>query len=71
MEKQNSKDSQQKENNEGEIVKLGTNIIGKDHEFAYISGTEVMCKKCPLGYVVGAETTVKDGHIYIKNKLVI
>lgn len=40
------------------------NIIKGEHTFDYISGTEVMCRKCPLGYIVGPEEHIKDGHIY-------
>ncbi len=54
-----------------EMVTLKPNIACSDHEFDYISGTEVQCRKCPLGYGVTPETTVKDGHIYIKGELVI
>jgi hypothetical protein len=46
-------------------------IIKGEHEFDYISGTEVMCKKCPLGYVLTPGSQVKDGHIYIENKLLV
>jgi hypothetical protein len=56
---------------EGELVKLGPNLITGEHNFTYISGTEVQCTKCPLGYVVGANTEIKDGHIYIENKFLV
>ncbi len=54
-----------------QMVTLGKNIIGKDHHFVYVSGTEVECTKCPLGYGVTPETTIKDGHIYIEDELII
>lgn len=54
-----------------QLVKLGPNIITGEHNFIYTSGTEVECTKCPLGYVVGADTEIKDGHIYIEETLVI
>ena len=46
-------------------------IIKGEHYFEYISGTEVMCTKCPLGYGVTAGMEVKDGHIYIGEKLLV
>lgn len=54
-----------------QVVRVGSNIIGDEHEFEYISGIEVMCKKCPLGYQVGPDVTIKRGHIYIGEKLLI
>ncbi len=53
------------------MVTLKPNTVCTDHSFEYVSGTEVQCMKCPLGYGVTPETTVKDGHIYIKGELVI
>lgn len=64
-------ENQEKEKPNDQVVKLGPNIIGKEHDFEYVSGTEVMCKKCPLGYVVGPSASIKDGHIYIGNELVV
>lgn len=54
-----------------QLVKLGPNLITGEHNFTHISGIEVQCTKCPLGYVVGPETEIKEGHIYIEEKLVI
>lgn len=47
------------------------NIIKGMHHFEYISGTEAMCTKCPLGYFLTPGSVVKDGHIYIEETLVI
>lgn len=47
------------------------NIIKGMHHFEYISGTEAMCTKCPLGYVLTPGSVVKDGRIYIDNDLLI
>jgi hypothetical protein len=55
----------------GELVTLKPNVIGREHYFEYVNGTEVQCAKCPLGYGVTPETTVRDGHIYIEGILVI
>lgn len=54
-----------------ELVKLGSNLITGEHNFTYISGREVQCAKCPLGYVVGADTEIRDGHIYIGEELLV
>ncbi len=54
-----------------EMVTLKPNIIGQEHYFEYVNGTEVMCTKCPLGYGVTPDTEVKDGHIYLEGNLVI
>lgn len=64
-------ENQEKEKTNDQVVKVGPNIIGKEHHFKYISGTEAMCTKCPLGYGVSPGTSIKEGHIYINNELVI
>jgi hypothetical protein len=60
-----------KEEPTDQLLKIGPNIIGREHNFMYISGTEVMCRKCPLGYVVGPGTELRGGHIYLEDELVI
>ena len=48
------------------ILTLGKNIICNDHEFVYITGYEVKCRKCPVGYYIGVGAVIKDdGKIYL------
>lgn len=55
---------------EGKDIKIGPNVLCKDHEFHYRTGTEVKCKKCPLGYLVGYGTEIKDGKLYMDGSLI-
>ena len=64
-------EAKNKEESTEKIVQIGPSIIGQEHEFDYVSGTEVMCRKCPLGYILGPEYTVKNGHIYRDGQLMI
>lgn len=52
-------------------VKPSVNCAKNEHYFEYISGTEVQCTKCPMGYPIGPGTEVRDGHIYIHGTRVI
>jgi hypothetical protein len=57
----------------GELIRVKdplTCIKGR-HEFAYASALEAKCKKCPVGYILPEGSEIKDGHIYIKDELVI
>ncbi len=62
---------EKKEEDLSQMVTLKPNVIGTEHEFRYVTGTEVECMKCPLGYQLTGESELKDGHIYIKGILVI
>lgn len=54
-----------------EVVTLKPNVIGKEHHFEYVNGTEVQCTTCPLGYGVTPDTEIIEGHIYLEGNLVI
>jgi hypothetical protein len=41
------------------------------HYFKYISGMEIKCQKCPIGYQISAGTEVKDGSVYIHGQFVM
>jgi len=42
------------------------------HKFIRKSGTEAKCLKCPVGYYLRPDMTVRDdGHIYMKGEFVI
>ncbi len=62
---------EKKEEDLSQMVTLKPNVIGAEHEFRYVTGTEVECMKCPLGYQLTGESKLIDGHIYIKEILVI
>jgi hypothetical protein len=55
----------------GEMITLGPDLIGREHNFVYKSATEVKCTKCPLGYPITPGTEARDGHIYIHGQLLI
>ena len=59
------------EKDESEEIHIKPNVIGKEHYFDYVTGTEVECRDCPLGYSLGGDLRVKSGRIYNKDKLVI
>lgn len=40
------------------------------HSFAK-EAAEIKCKKCGMGFFVGAEDRVEDGHFYHKDRLII
>lgn len=42
-----------------------------NHEFIRRTGKEVICKFCSVGFILSANSTLKDKHIYINNKFVI
>jgi hypothetical protein len=63
--------NKKEEKDYSEMVTLKPNVIGKEHNFRYVTGTEVECMKCPLGYTLSSESRLIDGHIYIKGDLVI
>ena len=66
MSDQEQKKEQIKENEKYKILTLGKNIICNDHQFVYITGLEVKCKKCPSGYILGPGILAKeDGKIYL------
>lgn len=64
-------DAKVKEEVKEEVHIPKPSIIKGEHSFEYITGTEVMCTKCPLGYVVGPNVEIRDGHIYIEDKLLV
>jgi hypothetical protein len=41
------------------------------HFFQRISGVEIKCQKCPIGYPVSGGTEVKNGRVMIHGQLVI
>ena len=41
------------------------------HQFIPKSGKEVVCTRCNVGYYLLSEGTLKYGHIYLKDKLVV
>lgn len=54
-----------KEDEEYKMLTLSADIICGDHEFFHTTGSEIKCKKCPLGYLVGPEISLHDGKIYL------
>jgi len=56
---------------ESEMITLKPSVACEEHEFAHVSGLEVKCKNCPVGYQLGAGAILKDGHIYIGEQLLI
>lgn len=42
-----------------------------EHYFKYISGMEIKCQKCPVGYGVTAGTSLKNGKVMIHGQLVL
>lgn len=42
-----------------------------EHVFARTAGNEVECTKCHIGFISTPDFKLKDGHIYLGNKLVI
>ena len=57
-----------------EIITLGPDKVKSNHYFVLKRDGDgqmvAQCQDCPLGYPIGTEE-VRDGHIYIKNSLVI
>lgn len=41
------------------------------HEFIRVSGTEVECQLCRMGFYITPEYVVNNKHIYINDKFVI
>lgn len=41
------------------------------HRFIYRKATEVGCIKCHMGFFIGGNDILKDGHLYLGGKLVI
>lgn len=66
-----AEEKEQKDEPTDQLIKLGPNLICNDHYFVYKSGTEVTCKKCPMGYPIGPGTNVRDGHLYVHGEFVI
>ena len=62
-----------KKDQEGEILTLQPSLTCKKgtHFFIRKSGTEVNCTMCPIGYNIGPSMSVKNGHIYKGNEIVI
>jgi len=62
---------------EEELIKLGPPVtcIKGEHSFQVIGMEfgmrQVQCTKCPIGYYLGLNDSLKDGHIYTDNKFVI
>ena len=52
-------------------VQPALTCVKGEHYFVQINGTEVQCRKCPVGYNIGPGTTIKDGHIYIHNTFLV
>jgi hypothetical protein len=42
-----------------------------EHYFVQVSGTEVRCRKCPVGYNIGPGYEVKNGHVILHGQLLI
>jgi hypothetical protein len=62
---------------EEELIKLGPPVtcVKGEHSFQVI-GLEMgmrkaQCMRCPIGYYLGPNDDLEDGHIYINEKLVI
>lgn len=62
-----------REEGENETLKLGSNLVcGRgDHYFEYKTGLQAECNKCPLGYPIGPDINIREGHIYIEEQLII
>ena len=60
-----------------EIIKLGPSLTCKKNgHFFNVVGMEmgmqkVQCTRCPVGYLLGPTESLKDGHVYIDDKLAI
>lgn len=46
-------------------VKPKVTCTRTDHVFARVSGTEVRCQRCPVGYQIGPGVLVQDGKLLI------
>lgn len=42
-----------------------------EHSFVRMTGMEVRCAKCPIGFIVSPLEELKDGHIYRHGSLMI
>lgn len=42
----------------------------KKHTFKYVDSRHVLCE-CGIGYEMAGELTLKEGHVYFKNELLI
>lgn len=43
----------------------------ENHNFDYVSGTQVECKKCKVGFGASPNMRIEEGHIYIGDVFVI
>lgn len=41
------------------------------HSFRHVSSREVECVNCSIGFFIDAGSSLKDGHIYYNDKLII
>lgn len=60
-----------KQAEEYKILIPSKNYICKDHDFRYITGIEVKCTKCPLGFMMSPGATLKEGRIYLHGSQVV
>lgn len=42
-----------------------------EHLFVRSSGTEVKCKKCPVGFIVTPDIELRDGHLFKHGSLMV
>jgi hypothetical protein len=43
----------------------------KEHYFRYVNARNVLCKDCGVGYELSGDLTLKEGHIYFKDELLV
>ena len=42
-----------------------------EHYFMYLTAGQVKCKNCHIGFFLGIGDSLKEGHLYRQNKLVL
>ena len=66
---QNQKEEKEDDGHRVQIQPSLTCEKGK-HFFMQISGMEIKCQKCPIGYGISGGTTIRDGKVYIHGQFV-
>ena len=73
LDQQSSLKEEIKRADEGELIQPKPSItcLKENHYFTQITGTEVECRVCHIGYMISPGMEIKDGHIYVHGMLVI
>lgn len=59
------------EYSEIKLTNIDAQSVKCEHYFELISSTQIKCKKCGVGYFIGMDDMVRDGHLFHADKLVI